>query len=220
MRLILIGGDRTVYFLTRQLIEQGHHVTLINRDYRRSRQLARQTKATVIQGDGTNPKVLEEALARRADAVLALTPADEDNLIACQIAKKLYGVPQTIALANDPDNEQVFRKLGVSAVLSTTKVIASLIEQQTHFEEITALMPIADGKVTISDVRLERGAPCVGKRLDELDISDETLIAGIIRDGEVIIPRGANQLFADDHILVISSAEAQEKDLTSLIGRS
>jgi len=218
MRIILIGGDETVYFLARQLKQKGHHITIINRDAQHCQLLFKQTDAMVIHGDGSDKATLEEAGARKADVVLALTPYDQDNLVACQIAQKIYGVPRTIALVNDPENEEIFQKLGVSQAFSSTRVIASLIEQQAHFEDIKRLMPIGEGKIQITDVKLDRDSPAIGKPLMDLGLSAGTLIACIIRGEEVIVPRGSNQLQVDDHVLIISQPGSEEDDLLLLVG--
>lgn len=218
MRIILIGGSETVYFLARQLRNRDHKVTIINRDEQRCQELFAQTSATVILGDGSSQSVLEEAGARQADIVLALTPNDFDNLVACQIAQKIFGVPRSVALVNDPDNEEVFRKLGVSHAFSSTRIIGSMIEQQAGFDEITRLMPIGEGRIHITDLKLERHSPAVGKTLGELSLSQETLIACIIRNDEVIIPRGSNQLQVGDHLLVISKPGYEERDLRIITG--
>lgn len=219
MRILIIGGSKTVYFLARQLTEHHHQVTIINRDAERAKYLARRlAPVTVVHGDGSNIKILEEAGARRADLVLALTAHDQDNLVSCQIAQKLYGVPRTIALVNDPENEKIFQKLGITVAFSATRILASMIEQQASMDDIISLMPIAEGKINVIDIRLDADSPAVGKTLQELGMSDNTLIACIIRDGEAIIPRGSNYLFADDHILVISQPDSQVNDLRLLLG--
>ena len=218
MRIVIIGGSKTVYHLTRQLVERGNHVTIINRESTRSRELSQMTRATVVYGEGTDASRLEEAGARRADVVLALTSHDQDNLIACQLAQKLYGVPRSLALVNDPENEEVFTKLGVQIAFSATRVIASLIEQQASFEDITSLMPVADGRINITDVRLDVNSPAVGKSLIELELSGGTLIAAILRDDEVLVPRGQTRLMVDDHLILISQPETQERDLRTICG--
>lgn len=218
MRIILIGGDDTVYYLARQLKKHQHHVTIINRNEQQCHDLFVQTNATVIHGEGSNKATLESAGARQADVVLALTPYDHDNLIACQVAQKLFGVPRTIALVNDPDNEEVFEKLGVTLAFSSTRIIANLIEQHATFENIRRVMPVGEGMLTMSDIRLDRGSPAIGKTLNELPLSNNSLIACIVRDEEVIIPRGSNQLHVGDHLLVISKPEAAQDDLQLLTG--
>ncbi len=218
MHVILVGGDKTVYFLTRQLIKDKHHVTVINRDKANCNELCRQTTATVVHGDGSHKRVLEESGARQADVLLALTPNDQDNLVSCQLAKRVFNVPRTVALVNDPDNEQVFRQLGVDQALSKTRILSSVIEQQTEFDEITEVMPLANGKITISDVRLDADSPVVGKKLSDLGLTPSTLVTSIIRDEQVIVPHGNSQLQSGDHLLVLFMPENFDRDIKLLTG--
>lgn len=218
MRVILIGGSKTVYFLARQFVQRRYNVSIINRDVVRGRELANNTKATVILGEGTDITRLEEAGARQADILLALTSQDQDNLIACQIAQTKFGIPRTIALVNDPDNEEIFKLLGVPVAFSATRIIATIIEQETDFSEITNMMPLAQGRINIIDIHLEATSPAIGKTLSQLELTDNSLIACIIRNQAMIVPRGATRLELDDHILLITDPTHQKENLCVLTG--
>ncbi len=218
MRIILVGGSKTVYFLARQFVRRHYHVTVINRDPVRAREIAHETKATVVLGDGTDVHRLEEAGARAADTLLAMTNHDQDNLVACQIAKRIFSVPRTIALVNDPDNEAIFKQLGVTVAFSATRLIGMILDQETNFEDITAFMPLAQGRINITEVRLAPDSPAVGKTLLDLELTENSLIACIIRNDEVIVPRGATQLEVDDYLLLISHPDNQQHDLEVLCG--
>ena len=222
MRLILIGGGETIetiYFLARLFSRRGHRVTVVNPYPDEARMLARRVEATVILGNGSDPAVLEQAGARRADALLSLAPYDPDNLVACQIAQRLYGVPRTMALVNDPDNEEVFRQLGISIVFSATRIIGGLIEGHTVHDEITHLFPAAEGRVQVTELELADGSPAIGKHLHELALPATSLVASIIRGGEVIVPRGESQLQAADHLILIVLPEDREDVLRLLTGQ-
>jgi trk system potassium uptake protein TrkA len=182
--------------------------------------LSRQVKATVLLGDGSDPTVLEEAGARRADVVLSLTPYDPDNLVACQIAQNVYGVPRTLALVNDPDNELVFRKLGIAEVFSATRLIGSLIEGQTVFDEITELFPADEGRLRVTEVVLGEGAPAVTRTLQELGLPEGSLVAAIIRDSRVVVPAGDECLRVADRLIIIAQPELQEQVLKLLAGEA
>ncbi|MCZ7665597.1 MAG: NAD-binding protein [Thermoleophilia bacterium] len=93
MRVLIVGSGKTLYFLGRTFSSKGYQVTIINRDRDECVQLARRLNATVVQGDGSDPEVLEDAGARGTDAVLALTSSDQDNLVICQLASLLFNVP-------------------------------------------------------------------------------------------------------------------------------
>ncbi len=218
MHVILYGGSKTVYYLARQFVRNKVHVVVLNPDVTQCRELASQTKATVVVGDGTDINRLEEAGARMADAFLALTHNDQDNFIACQIANRKFGVPRTIALVNDPDNEEIFTKLGVTVAFSATRVIGQMLESETSFADVHELMPLMKGRVTLTDVHLPRNAPAVGMTLNDLPLSGNTLIGCIVRGEEVIVPSGSTVLQADDHVLVISDVEHHERDLEAILG--
>jgi trk system potassium uptake protein TrkA len=222
MRLILIGGGatlETVYFVARLFSRRGYQVTIVNPDPEEALMLSRQTRATVVLGEGSDPAVLEEAGARRADVVLSLTANDPDNLMACQIAHKLYSVPRTMALANDPDNEEIFVQLGISQVFSPARVIGSVIEGHTVFDEITHLFPAAEGQVHVTEIELPAEAPVAGKALRELELPQDSLVAAIIREGQVIVPAGDSRLQAADHLILITLPANQEEVLRILTGQ-
>ena len=218
MKIILIGGGKLAYFLAKQFASKGYYLTIINDEINAAKLLSRQLKATVICGEGSSLKTLGEAGAYQADVVLALTPQDEDNLIACQIAQTQYGVPRTIALVNDPENQSIFEKLGVSVAFSATQIIASLIEQQTSSDDIKNLLPVAEGKVNVTEIALQQDSPAVGKTIGKLNLPDGTLIACILRQGEVIVPNVNNNLQQSDRLILISKPESYGQLLRLLMG--
>ena len=203
MKVLIVGGGRAVYFLCRTFLAKGHDVAVINREREECVRMARRLKATVVHGDASDPTILDEAGAHGADAVLAVTPHDQDNLAICQLAAVQYGVPRTVAMVNDPDNEEVFQKLGVAA-FSTTRTIASMIEQRTALDEITNLIPVGEGKVNITEIKLQPDSPVVGKTLRGLSLPSDSLIAVVLRQGEAVIPRGDTELRTGDQIVLIT----------------
>jgi trk system potassium uptake protein TrkA len=220
-RLIVVGGGETietVYFLAKHFADQGYHVTVVNPHPAEAQMLSRRLEATVILGDGSDPAVLEAAGARRAGVLLSLAPYDPDNLVACQIAQKLYGVPRTLALVNDPDNEQIFRRLGIAQVFSATKVIGTLLQDQTAFEEITQLIPAAEGRVQVTEVVLNDGSPAAGQVLGELALPDDSLVAGIVRRGQVLVPGGESRLQVGDRLILITRPDNHQQVLHLLAG--
>lgn len=218
MNIILVGGEKLVYFLSRTFISKGYRVTVINRQSEECKRLARMLKVTVVKGDGSSPQILEEAGAGAADALLAVTPHDQDNLLICQLAIRRFHISRTLALVNDPDNEEVFLQLGVSNVFSTTRILAGLIEQRTGYESITNLIPLEEGKINVSEIVLEDRSPVVEKSLREVRLPEDSLVASIIRKGEPIIPRGSTILKAGDRLIAISFPESLGQVLKILTG--
>jgi len=221
MRILLVGGGVTiemVYFLARDFYARGDRVTIVNPNPAEAQMLSRRAKATVILGDGSDPRTLEEAGARRADVVISLLPADPDNLVTCQVAARLYGVPRTIALVNDPDNEPIFRQLGITEVFNATRVLGSLIEGQTLYDEITHLFPADEGRRYVTEVVLDRDSLGSGKRLADIELPPGSLVACVMRDGEILVPGGDFSLQAADRLIVVTLPDHHDQVLRALVG--
>ena len=218
MDTLIVGGGKIVYFLAKAFFSKGYNVTIINRKKEECSWLARQLKATVVFGNATDPQILKDAKTFSMDAVLAVTPNDEDNLVICQLAKMNFGVERTLALVNDPDNEEVFQQLGVTTAFSTTHIISSLIEQRTGLEDIVGLFSVAEGKVNITEVILKDDSPVLNKSLMELELPEDSLIACILRDSSPIIPRGSTKLHAQDRLVLITMPENHGQVLKILTG--
>jgi trk system potassium uptake protein TrkA len=217
MRVIIVGGGKALYFLGRSFVSKGYEAVIVNRDAEECRRLSRQLAVEVICGDGSDERILEQAGARRADAVLAITPRDQDNLVVCQLAALQFGVPRTVALANDPDNVGIFERLGVPA-FSTTHVLGSLIEQHAALDEITNLLPVGEGRVNVTEILLPAGAPVAGRRLKDVALPENALVAVVIRDGDPIVPRGDNDLRAGDAVVLITLPENHGAALRTITG--
>lgn len=219
MKFIIIGGGKAVYFLCKTLLAKGHNVTLINRNHDECVQTARRLNVTVVHGDGSDPTILEEAGAYGANAVLAVTPNDEDNLAACQLAKLRYDVPRAMALVNDPDNESVFRKLGVMA-FSTVRTIASMKEQLSILDDVINLIPAGEGKVNITEIKLKQTSPVVDRKLCDLSLPADSLIAVVLRNDEPIIPHGNTELKGGDRIVLITLPANHGPTLKAITGET
>ncbi len=217
MKVLIVGGGKTLYFLCRNFTAKGYEVVIINRNRAECVQLARQLSARVVCGDGSDERILKDAGAMGADAVLAITPNDQDNLVICQLASIRYGVPRAIALANDPDNAEIFEKLDVSA-FSTTHIVSSLIEQRASLEQIINLLPVAEGRVNVTEIILDADSPVAGKFLKDIDLPGNALVAVVIRDNQPIVPRGANRLLGGDRVVLITLPENHGSVLKAFTG--
>lgn len=219
MKVLIVGGGTTLYFLCRNFTAKGHDVVIINRDREECVQLARQLHATVVCGDGSDPEILQEAGAMGVEVALAITPRDQDNLAICQQATRVFGVDRAIALANDPDNAVVFEQLGVTA-FSTTRIVGSLIEQRASLEQVLNLEPVGEGKVNVTEIELDGNSPVAGKLLKEIDLPENTLVAVVLRNNQPIVPRGANDLQPGDRVVLITLPENHEEVLKTFTGEN
>ena len=219
MTIMIVGGGQEVRYIIRSLCARGYDVVVVNRNAEECQRLSKLSKALIVHGDGTIPRVLEESGVRSADRLLALTPRDEDNYVICSIAKLRYGVAAVFALVHDPDNEEVFQELGLEGTFSITVTISSLIEQRSASRTIRSLQPLADGKVGVTEVVIPGTAPSVGQALKDIRFPASTLVAAILRDGEVIVPNGETVLAAGDALSFVSLPERYAQSLDALVGR-
>lgn len=218
MRVILVGGGKTTFFLTRRFQSKNYQVTIITRDEAEARAFSRDLKALVLLGDGTSPLLLRDAESTRADALLALLPRDEDNLVACQIAQRMFGVPHVVSLVNDPGNTELFQRLGIRATFSATDLLARLIEETTSVPEVMYLTPLAGGRAHVTEIVLPEDAPAVGRAIRDLKAPAGSLIASVVRGEDMLVPSGATVLVAHDRLVLISQPEGYGPLLRLLLG--
>jgi trk system potassium uptake protein len=131
---IIIGGGKVGYFLSRDLLDRGDEVTLVEKDQARAEWLESQLGSIVMRGDGDEMAFLSTTGIERADAVLAVTGDDEDNLVALQLAKKHFNVPLTIARVNNPANVEIFKALGIDEAVSATEILRNALETKVTRE--------------------------------------------------------------------------------------
>jgi trk system potassium uptake protein TrkA len=213
--IIVGGGGKVGFYLARELIGQGHEVLVIERDARRCEQIASELGNVVQRGNADEATVLAEAGGNRADVVVAVTGDDEDNLVICQVAKRRFDVPRTVARINNPKNESIFRLLGIDATVSSTDVILSVIEQEIPSQALVPLLRLRHADVEVVDISLPRDSTLDGVSLRDLRLPPESLIAIVIRGGEPIFPTGGTTLQAGDEILALTRS-AHEEELRRL----
>lgn len=216
MRVIMTGSVTLVSHLAQRLLDGGHEVTVIHRDPAECRALARAVAARVVCGDPAEPRVLEECGAGAADAVMALTDEDERNLAICQLARLRFGVARPMAFVNDPDNEEVFRGLGVEAAFTPVRILVSLVDQRARLGEVTGVVPVAGGMLFLSEVDLGPTSPACGLSLRDLALPKGALVAYVLRGGALVVPGGDTVLAADDRLLLMATPETTTAALARL----
>lgn len=218
MRLMVVGEGRAVFFMARSFLARGHRVTVVSRSAEECTILARRSQALIVHGDASDPAVLEDAGAADVDAVLAVAQDDPYNLAVAQLARVYAGVRRTIAVVSDPDNEEVFERLGVDATVSMSRVLSMLVEERAGFAEIRSLLSMAHDQVRVTEIALTGDQPVIGRELRALDLDERCLIACVLRGDDVIIPRGTTTLMWGDRLLVVTRSEDHEALLGTLTG--
>jgi trk system potassium uptake protein len=218
MYIIVVGGGKVGYYLTKELLEQGHEALLIERKPERVDQIVEELGNVALKGDGCEVATLEDAGARRCDVLVTATGDDEDNLVSCQLAKNHFGVPRTIARVNNPKNERIFRVLGVDITVSGTDVLLSLIEHEMPRRALLHLLAIKHMGVEIVEAVLPQGAPCIGVSLSDLLLPPDSSIAAVMRNGVFKIPSGKLVLEEGDEVIALCKGERESDLRTALLG--
>jgi len=216
MRVVIMGGGKVGSFLAETLEAKGHQVTVIERNRELCERIASRTSATVIEGDGCDLRFQEEAEVGSADVFAAVTGDDDDNLVACQLARTHFQVPRAVARVNNPKNERIFNRLGIDAI-SSTSVIAQLIEERTTVGDIITLHTLKKGKLAVVELDLpeDRCRSCEVP-LRDLGLPRGCVLVSIIRGDEVIIPQGSSVLQPGDTVIAVTEPE-KEADLKRIL---
>lgn len=194
-----------------ETLSKKHSVVIIEKDEARCAKLATSTGALVIQGDACDFRFQEEAKVDRADVFAATTGDDDDNLVACQLAKVSFNVPRTVARVNNPKNERIFKLMGIDAISSTT-IIGHLIEEESTVGDIVTLNVLKKGKVAIVEMDVPgEGSRASKSKIKELGLPQGCVLVSIIRDDEVIIPRGEDMIRPGDSVIAVTSLEKEDK---------
>src|SRR5574338_666307 len=154
MFVLVVGGGKVGYYLTKELIENGHEVVLMEKDRARAAQIVDELGSIVVARDGCEGKFLRTAGANRADIVAAVTGDGEDNLVICQMSKHHFDVPRTIARVNNPKNEDLFRHLGVDESISPTRMALAAIEQDIPVHELLHLARLEGGELELVEAQV------------------------------------------------------------------
>ncbi|MFN8592706.1 MAG: TrkA family potassium uptake protein [Thermomicrobiales bacterium] len=216
MYLIIAGGGKVGYYLTQNLLSEGHEVLLIERNLERAAEIAESLGAVTLTGDAAEAATLVAAGAGRADVVIAVTGEDEDNLVISQVAKEKFHVKRTIARINNPKNEQIFRTLGVDVTVSQTNYILTLIEQAIPDRSFVHLLNLRHQDLTIVDAKVSETSAVAHRSLSEIELPENTAITAISRGPRLIVPNAATELLPGDDIIAIAHID-QEDELRRLL---
>ena len=212
--VIIIGGGKIAYYLSKQLSTQGIKVKIIEKDKNRCQVLAEKLPyVTIIHGDGSDDELLNEEGIENTDAVLALTGLDEENIVLSLSAKSLYH-KKTIAKVTRMNYTGLSDVLKVDSIVAPKKIVASQIIRyvrakmnKDHDSAVKTLYKIVDGEVEAVEFKVTEHFKFLHKTLNEMKIKEHVLVAAIIRDNEVIVPKGNTTMELNDYVIIVSRGE-------------
>ncbi len=208
MRTVIIGAGEVGLNTARMLSREGHDVVLVEKDERLVEKASEELDALVIAGNGANPKLLNEAGIKRSDLLIAASSSDEVNIIAC-LAAKSQGVSRTVARIHnaeyyEPGDAFAEKMLGIDFIIHTEQMAAHEIKEALLVPGAINVDSFAEDTIEVAEVILDDGAVAVGRALRDVELPENSLIVGVVRGGEALVPRGDTVLERRDHVLLIS----------------
>ena len=221
-RIFIFGGSRTTYYLAKRLLAAGSKVKIIEQHHDRCEELCDLLPAAdVSEGDGAQQEILEEEGVRSADAFVALTGIDEENILIAFIAASM-GVPKVIVKVNRDELGAIAEKMGLESIISPRKLIADVLVQYARALQnsmgsaVETLYKLMDSNVEALEFKVAADFSGTDVPLKDMKLRKNILIAGIIRGRDIIIPSGADTIRHGDRVVVISAA-GKLNDLSDIL---
>jgi len=219
MYIIIVGGGRVGYYLARALLDEGHEVLIVEKNAAFCDTINEEMGSVCVRGDGCEAATLDDIGTGRADMLVAVTGDDEDNLVACQVAKYKFNVPRTIARIRNPQNEAIFKKLGVDVTVSTTNIILEAIEKEVPTHPLTHLLTLSDKGLEIVEIRIPPESKSIGKLVKEIPRPEGSKLALIIpKDRKPRMPSPSTILREGDQIIALTTPELETELRAALTG--
>ncbi|MEG0912957.1 MAG: NAD-binding protein [Oscillospiraceae bacterium] len=214
MKILIAGGGNVGYYLAKTLLSEKHSIMLIESNYDKCALISEElgsSKFEVTCGDSTDADCLREADIFKADVFIAVTGQDQNNFVACMLAKDYFGVKRTISRVNNPKNIQVFHLLGVDSVISSTARIADIIEQQLDLVEVNAILKTKSQSTRLREFSAEAGCPAAKRKLQDIGLPKGVIAVALINDEGVVVPNGQTVIREFDKVIVIGDDDAMER---------
>jgi trk/ktr system potassium uptake protein len=216
--VLIVGGGLVGYYLARALLQNGHEATIIERNPDIYEIVSQQIDCPVLLGDGSTTSMLERAGASRANVLCAVTNHDQDNLIACQMAKFRFGVPKTVARVKNPKNELVMRRLGVDTTVSSTAIMTNVIEGELPTSPVLTLASLGSCGAAIQEYRLKQPSPAIGSNAQQLRLPPQCWLFGIVRRGELMTSMDSTVFESGDTVLAVVQQTEEAAVRKALLG--
>ena len=199
-----VGGGKVGMYLAQSLLAHRHKVTIIEPQEMLCRSLADSLDIPVICGDAISFDTMRTADVASCDAFVAVTGADENNLVACQIAKREFGVNRTVARASNPKNRELLHTLGVDTVVCGTDNLSHILEREIETDTIRQLLSLGGGTASLNEILLPENFKFAGQAVKDIPMPGDVILVCITRDAEFIIPHGNTTLLPWDRILCLT----------------
>ena len=217
MYVVFAGGGKVGRYIARDLLEHDHQVAIVESVAGRCDDLLREFDLLVVHGDATDVRDLEQVRPERADVFVATTHDDGSNFVACQLALAAFEVPRVLARVNQPENEELFQRLGIEGISSTT-LISRLIREQLSVGELIHVATLRAGTVNLVEMDIPAGETKRPRPIKELPLPVGAVVVCIFRDEQTIVPSPTSHILPGDHVIALTRPEGEDELRAALIG--
>jgi trk system potassium uptake protein TrkA len=222
LKIIIVGAGEVGYNIAGRLASENKQVIVIDKDPDAVRRLSERLDVQVILASGSNPKTLIDAGIKETDILLAVTDSDETNLVTCLMADLISPTTKKLARIRNSDFDSYYDRFKkenphIDTIINPEIEVVNTIKRLMVVPGAVDVGDFADGRVKYVGIRLDRHSPMAGMKLFDFSLKfgeDRPLIAAIIRNNEVIVPKGDNNIESGDLIYFVSETEKLEKMLT------
>ena len=222
MRVVISGAGAVGRYLASDLAVRGHDVLVIEQDPA-TLEVAKDWASDVafLLGDACEPWVLEKAELKAADAVVAATGDDEDNLVTSLLAKQEFAVPRVLARVNNPRNEWMFtEQWGVDVAVSVPHLLTALVEEAVTVGDLVRILRLEGGRVGLVELTIPDTWPNAGRPIYELRLPPDSAIVAVLREGHVVIPMPETVITPGDEVLALAAGEAEATLRSAIMGEA
>lgn len=211
MYCVIVGGGKIGEYLARTLLDEGNSIALIEEDPQAAGYLSEALSgpALIIQGDGCEVARQEDAGVQQADVFVATTGQDEDNLAACEIASRVFGISRTLARVNDPKNLRIFRRLGIESI-SSTALIARMIQEEAMLGSMSAVATLNNDEVGLVEINvppMKNHSNDEGVRALDIDFQEGIRLVAVSRNNNVQVVRSSTRIFPGDQVILAADTD-------------
>ncbi|HLE15033.1 MAG TPA: TrkA family potassium uptake protein [Anaerolineales bacterium] len=212
MKVIIMGCGRVGEQVSRLMVDEGHEVVVIDNDPAALARLGPNFKGRTVRGVGFDREVLLQAGIEHADAFAATSSSDNANIVAARIARQIFRVPRVVARLYDPRRAEIYRRLGLLTISSTTWGAERIRELLLH-AELDPQFTFGHGEVCV--VSLEAPPQLEGRSVKVITVPGEISVGAITRRGQAFLPLSGTEIQAGDliHLLILASAMDRFKAL-------
>lgn len=217
MRALIVGAGRIGTHLLQFLSNNGdNQLTVIEKNEEACREVSNHSDATILNADVSKPGILEEAKASQADLLLAATDDDRTNLSLTRQAKRDFGIPKVVAVANSTRNKHRLKQAGADVVICPVDLALRDLENVVSLEHSNTLMYRPDLQLEVTEMTVPNDASMMGKKLADIKIPAKCRIVLVSRESGYLFPNPDLELKPEDKILLLGDASSVQRTVEIL----